>query len=87
MGGVDRYIGEQVLVTHRDGIGVDLGVGYNNMPMVIMGMVQNHKHVTLEALIVNDILNTSLNGLVVLDEDGNVVPGNGGGWGWDTWPT
>lgn len=53
--GVDREIGEQVRVSHRDGFG-PAGVGYDLRPMVIMKSVHRGDNVTLEALDVGQLL-------------------------------
>jgi hypothetical protein len=55
MEGIDREIGEQILVTHRDGFGPN-GIGYLNRPMVIVKHVTQGDTVTLEALDVGPLL-------------------------------
>lgn len=57
MGGVDREIGEQVLVSHQDGIGA-AGTGYAAQPMVTMEHRVRGHHVELLALDVSRILNS-----------------------------
>lgn len=74
--GVDREIGEQVRVSHQDGIG-PAGVGYNLQPMVLMGHQHKGNSITLEALDISRILATAI---------GAPVEVGGGGWGWDLWP-
>jgi hypothetical protein len=92
IGGVDRYISEQVPVSHRQGLGPEQ-VGYVNQPMVVMGMVQRKNDVTLEALDVGPIIANALNGPVVFgafNGGGGGGPdnvGTGSGWNWETWPT
>jgi hypothetical protein len=53
--GVDREIGEQIQVQHRDGLGA-AGVGYDYDPMVIMSHVTEGHTITMEALRVGRIL-------------------------------
>lgn len=55
IGGVDREIGEQVLTTHRDGLG-PAGVGYSNTPMVILDHQVRGHEVALNAFDVSRIL-------------------------------
>jgi hypothetical protein len=54
---VDLEIGEQVRVTHQDGIG-PAGIGYALRPMVVMRSVQRGDYITMDALDVGDILAT-----------------------------
>ncbi len=52
---VDREIGEQVRISHRDGFG-PRGVGYDRRPMVLMQSVHHGNNVTMEALDVGALL-------------------------------
>jgi hypothetical protein len=55
MGGVDREIGEQVRVSHRDGIGPPL-VGYSDRAMVLLEHGTRDTDITLLALDIDQIL-------------------------------
>lgn len=56
--GVDREIGEQVRVTHRDGIGPQ-GVGYLAQPMTILNHVHRNHGIVLTAFDTSRILLTA----------------------------
>jgi hypothetical protein len=53
--GVDREIGEQVRVSHRDGFGPN-GVGYDLRPMVLLKHVHSGDNVIMEAFDVGQLL-------------------------------
>lgn len=51
---VDREIGEQIRVSHKDGFGAP-GIGYMLRPMVLLNSVHRGDHITMEALDVQRI--------------------------------
>lgn len=72
--GVDREIGEQVRVTHRDGFGAS---GYDLQPFVTLGHLHTGDNIVLESVDVARILAEAITA---------PVPTGGGGWDWDIWP-
>lgn len=56
--GVDREIGEQIRVTHRDGFGAN-GIGYQLRPMILMKSTHQGDDVTMEALDLGALLGGS----------------------------
>lgn len=57
-GGVDREIGEQVLVSHQDGLG-PMGVGYSDTPMVLLEHLHQGNEILLSAFEMSRLLSAA----------------------------
>lgn len=73
--GIDRSIGEAVLVSHRDGIGA-AGIGYDDQPMQILHQNSVDDEYELTAIDTSQIIAASMNG---------PISGGGLGWSWNLW--
>ncbi len=68
--GVDREIGEQVLISHRDGFGLN-GVGYDLRPMLLLSSTHRGDSITLGALDLYQLLTPAF---LALEDEDTMVP-------------